>query len=54
MHHVITYEKYLIWYMSTTRRVITQYPEQVPSPKYMQHEQHAQQIQNITSNQIFL
>jgi hypothetical protein len=40
--------------MSTTRRVITQYPEQVPSPKYMQHEQHAQQIQNITSNQIFL
>jgi hypothetical protein len=28
--------------------------EQVPPPEYMQYEQHAQRIQNIISNQIFL
>jgi hypothetical protein len=53
MYHVITDEKYMIWYTSITRRVITLDPEQVPPPRYMQYEQHVQQIQNLISNQIF-
>ena len=35
------YEKYMIWYMSITRRVIILDPKKVPSLGYMQYEQHA-------------
>jgi len=37
MHHVITEEEYMIWYMSITL-------EQVSPLGYMKHRQHAQQI----------
>lgn len=53
MHLIIINEKYLMWYMSITYRVITLNPDQVPSPEYMQYKQHAQWIQNIISNLIF-
>jgi hypothetical protein len=41
MHHVITIEKYLIWYMSIIFWAITANLKQVPPPGYMQYEQHA-------------
>jgi len=41
MHHVITVEKYLIWYMSIIFWAITANLKQVPPPGYMQYEQHA-------------
>jgi hypothetical protein len=54
MYHVITDVEYLIWYMDITRQVTSLNPEQVPPPRYMQYEQHAQRIQNIISNLISL
>jgi hypothetical protein len=40
MHLVITYEKYLIWYIIITYHVITLGLEEVPPPGYMQYKQH--------------
>lgn len=53
MHHMITDEEYIIWYISITCQVITLDPIKVPPPKHMLYEQHAQRIQNLVSNKIF-
>jgi hypothetical protein len=52
MHLVITYEKYLIWYIIITYHVITLGLKEVSPPGYMQYKQHVQCIQNIVSNLI--
>jgi hypothetical protein len=54
MHHVITKDEYMIWYMDITRQVITPYPEQVPLLEDLQYEQHVYQIQKTVSDHNFL
>jgi len=44
----------MIWYMSITCWVIISNSKQVPLLTYIQYEHHAQHIQTIISNQIFL
>ena len=51
---VISKEKYMGWYLSVTRRIITPNPEQVPPREEMKYETHARQIQNVVSIFYFL